>query len=48
MDHSKTALPQLQVKNKMVSELGPLPMTLIGMIVHGHGDKTFVQYFNEL
>jgi hypothetical protein len=23
-------------------------MTLIGMIVRGHGDKTFVQYFNEL
>jgi hypothetical protein len=22
-------------------------MTLIGMSVHGHGDKTFVQYFNE-
>jgi hypothetical protein len=23
-------------------------MTLIVMIVHGHGDKTFVQYFYEL
>ncbi len=47
MDHSKTGLPQLQVKNKMVFELGQLPMTLIKMIVHVHGDKAFVQYFNE-
>jgi hypothetical protein len=48
MDHFKTTLPRFQVKNKVVSELGQLLMTLIGMIVHGHGDKTFVQYFNEL
>jgi hypothetical protein len=48
MDQSKTTLPQFQMKNKMVSRLGQLPMTLIGMIAHGHGDKTFIQYFNEL
>jgi hypothetical protein len=36
------------MKNKMVFGLGQLQMTLIGMIVHGHGDKTFVQYSNEL
>jgi hypothetical protein len=48
MDHFKTALPRFQVKNKVVSKLGQLLMTLIGMIVHGNGDKTFVQYFNEL
>ncbi len=23
-------------------------MTLIGMIIHGHGDETFSQYSNEL
>jgi hypothetical protein len=32
----------------MVSRLGQLLVTLIKMIVHGHGDKTFIQYFNEL
>jgi len=48
MDHSKITFPRLQVKNKMVSELGQLPMTLTRMIAHGHGDKTFAQYFNEL
>jgi hypothetical protein len=41
MDHSKTILPWLQVKNKMVFRLGQLLVTLTGMIVHGHGDKTF-------
>jgi len=48
MDHSKTTLPWLQVKNKMVSGLGLLPMTLTGMIIHGHGDEAFAQYSNEL
>jgi len=36
------------VKNKMVFGLGELPMTLTQMITHGHGDKAFAQYFNEL
>jgi hypothetical protein len=48
MDHSKTTLPRLQMKNKMVSRLGQLLVTLIRMIVHGHGDETFIQYFNEM
>jgi len=44
MNHSKTALLQFQVKNKMVFGLVQLLVTLIGMIVHGHGDETFVQH----
>jgi hypothetical protein len=48
MHHSKTVLPRLQVKNKMVVGLAQLPIMLIGMIVHGHGDETFIQYSNEL
>jgi hypothetical protein len=36
------------VKNKMVFGLGQLSITLTGIIVHGHGDKTFTQYFNKL
>jgi hypothetical protein len=41
MDHSKTTLLWLQMKNKMVFELGQLLMALIGMIAHGHGDEDF-------
>jgi hypothetical protein len=48
MDHANIALPRLQVCNKMISSLGQLPITLTGMIVHGHGDEKYAQYFNEL
>jgi hypothetical protein len=48
MNHSKTTFLQLQMKKKMVSKLGQLQVTLTRMIIHGHGDKTFVQCFNEL
>jgi hypothetical protein len=30
----------------MVSSLGQFPITLNGMITHGHGDATFDQYSN--
>jgi len=46
MDHSKTTLLKLQVKNKMVVGLGELLITFTRMIAHGH--ETFVQYSNEL
>jgi hypothetical protein len=48
MDHVKTALPRLQVCNKMIYGLGQLPITLIGMITHGHEDEKYAQYSNEL
>ncbi len=48
MDHFKITLPYLQVMNNMVFGRGQLLMTLIGMIVHGHGDETFTQYPIEL
>jgi hypothetical protein len=32
----------------LVFILGQLLVTLTGIIVHGHGDEPFVQYFNEL
>jgi hypothetical protein len=31
-----------------LGQLGQLLVTLIRMIVHGHGDETFTQYSNEL
>jgi hypothetical protein len=48
MDHSKTTIPRLEVKKKMTIGLGQLLITLMGMIVHGHGDEAYIQYSNEL
>jgi hypothetical protein len=48
MEHFKTTLPLLQMRNKMMFGLGRLPMTLTRMIAHGHGDEAFAQYSNEL
>jgi hypothetical protein len=41
------SLPRFQEKNKMIVGLRQFPMTFIAMIVHGHGDKTLVQYSNK-
>ncbi len=48
MDHAKTAFPRLQVCNKMIFGLGQLPITLMGMITHGHEDERCAQYSNKL
>jgi hypothetical protein len=48
MDHFKTILLRLQLKNKMVCGLGQLLVTFTSVIAHGHGDETFAQYLNEL
>jgi hypothetical protein len=48
MDHAKTTFPGLQVANKMICGLGQLPITLMGIIVHGHGDEKYAQYSNAL
>jgi len=48
MDHVKTALPRLQVCNKMIYGHGKFPITLIGMIRYGHEDEKYAQYSNEL
>ncbi len=48
MDHTKIALPRLQIYNKMMHGLGQLPIILMGMIVHGHGDERYAQYSCEL
>jgi hypothetical protein len=47
MDYFKIVFPRLVVKNKMVSSLGQFPITLNGMITHGHGNATFDQYSNN-
>jgi hypothetical protein len=48
MDHVKTTFLKLQVANKMICELGHLPITLMSMTIHGHGDERYAQYSNEL
>jgi hypothetical protein len=48
MDHAKTTFPRLQVCNKMIFGIRQLPITLMGMITHGHGDERYTQYFNKL
>jgi len=48
MDHTKTPLLRLQVYNKMISSFGKLPITLMGMIMHGHENERYAQYSNEL
>jgi hypothetical protein len=48
MDNAKITLLSFQVANKMIFRLGQLLITLISMIMHGHSDEIYVQYFNEL
>jgi hypothetical protein len=38
MDHSKIAYPHFSHKNKAVDSFMKLPVTVTGMIAHGHGD----------
>jgi hypothetical protein len=48
MDHAKITLSRLQMCNKLIFSLGRLPITLMGMITHGHGDERYAQYSNDL
>ncbi len=48
MDHVKTTFARLQMVSKMICGHGQLPITLIGMIAHGHGYDIYAQYSNEL
>jgi hypothetical protein len=42
MNHMKTIFPKFQLVNKMIFGLGKLPITLINMIAHGHGNERYV------
>ncbi len=41
-------LLRLQVAKKMICGLGQSPITLMGMITHGHGNERYAQYSNKL
>lgn len=44
VDHSKTASPCFAAKNKAVDGLMKLPVSVTGMLAHGHGDKRYAHY----
>jgi len=44
MDTSKTALPRMPVTTKATQGLGQIPMSVIGMVAHGHGDGAYAHY----
>ena len=48
MDSQKTALPHMRVITKASSGLGQLPMTLAGMLTHGHGDGAYTDFSTDL
>ena len=44
IDHSKTASPHFSHKNKTIDSLMKLPVVVIGMIAHGHGNVQYTHY----
>ena len=44
MDTSKTALPRMRVTTKATQGLGQFPMSVTGMVAHGHGDGAYAHY----
>jgi hypothetical protein len=48
MDHSKTASPHLSHKNKSTEAFMKLPVSVTGMIAHGHGDIRYAHYGLDL
>ena len=44
IDHSKTSLPHFSHKSKHMDSFIKLSISVIGMIVHGHGDFCYAHY----
>ena len=44
MDHAKTASPVFSHKSKELDSLVKLPISVTGMIAHGHGDVQYAHY----
>ena len=44
MDHAKTASPVFSHKSKQLDGLTKLPISVTGMIAHGHGDVCYAHY----
>jgi hypothetical protein len=48
MDHSKTWSPCFTIKHKGINGLVILPISVIGMLAHGHGDVKYAHYSLDL
>jgi hypothetical protein len=48
MDHTKTAIPRMQKITKATSGLGQIPISLLGMLTHGHSDGAYAHYSTAL
>ena len=44
MDHTKSAIPRMQRSTKATSGLGQIPISVTGMLMHGHGDGAYAHY----
>ena len=44
MDHTKSAIPRMQRSTKATCGLGQIPISVTGMLTHGHGDGAYAHY----
>ena len=44
MDHTKSVILQMQWFMKATFELGQISISVIGMLMHGHGDGAYAHY----
>ena len=44
MDHTKSAIPRMQQSTKATCGLGQIPISVTGMLTHGHGDGAYAHY----
>ena len=44
MDTKKTTLPRMHVTTKATQGLGQIPMSVTGMVAHGHADGAYAHY----
>ena len=44
MDHTKSVIPRMQRSTKATSRLGQIPISVTGMLMHGHGDGAYAHY----
>ena len=44
MDHTKSAILQMQRSTKVTSKLGQIPISVTGMLMHGHSDGAYAHY----
>ena len=48
MDHAKTASPVFSHKTKHLDGFTKLPVSVTGMLAHGHGDVRYAHYGLDL